>query len=301
MSMNTETLDSNPIWAAIGKVGAFVTLIIALLSLYAQLNPDKANVYATCQVLDVLIRPKEPQTSAFSAAVTPVSPKELGGRTATGAPTKPGAVDTSSTKTREATEILEEMQLRAPQLALQCEIANKGRQEAKDIVIDIPVGAKAARANGKLLLHPDLSEKSIALGTLRPNGKLALIVWFESYAIYVAQREESYSLSFSGGVGSVQLSHPTYGWIASVAGFLEFLAKNPFYLLILITPLAINVLPVIGKLFVRKTQPTISEEIALNQDKRNLSPSGQNEIVQVVIPRSNGATPESEAKSNWRD
>ena len=57
--MNKDSVleNNSQIWATIGKIGAFLSVIIALITIYSQLYPDKAEINATCNVVDVLLPP----------------------------------------------------------------------------------------------------------------------------------------------------------------------------------------------------------------------------------------------------
>lgn len=302
MSNKADTTGNSPIWATIGKLGAFVSLVIAIFTLYAQLNPDKANVTATCQVVDVISRPKQAQDSNIPPVAN--SPQARNGGKSTKEPVEE---NTLATKRPLAAQLLEGLFSTTPQFFLQCEVGNKGRQEAKDVVIDLPVEPKAATGNGRLLSLADPAEKSISLGTLRPNGKLDVVVWFESYAGFSARREDTYSLSFSGGVGSVQLMHPTYGWIASVAGFLEFVSLNPFILLFAIAPLAVTALPVLGRAFVPKEGLNLKEKSLVNSTLQSETTAAADSAPELVaptrtsVPRLSDPEPSARMKEDWRD
>ncbi len=260
--MNKDSVleNNSQIWATIGKIGAFLSVIIALITIYSQLYPDKAEINATCNVVDVLLPP--------SVLIDLLSEKDKKNLKQIEKGKKPNETNKQKNDSIEDLDYpLRYLRSGIPQTALQCEVTNKGSQEAKEVVLDLPFKPTFATTNDKPIANNESSEKSITIGTIRPKAKAKIIAWFNAYLIYDATKESGYVISYSGGTGSLQIMKPTYGWIATIARVLEFLTNNP---LLIFTVLMLVFMPSIFSALDKKSLQMKKKKInAIENEKVN--------------------------------
>lgn len=226
MKNYSSQVHENRVWATIGKLGVFVSLVGALFTLYGQVNPDRARVIATCRVNEIFTRPSVVRSTDSQPSLE--ARKSVGG-------VPPMPLEASlGLKIAPGDIVLENFRLRNPQIALQCDVVNTGRQEAKEVVFDFPFFVDAARADRETIALQNISKQSISIGSLRPNAKIDLIVWADTAVKYFAEREDGYSLSFSGGIGTVRLPQLAFGWVASVVLVINYLVKNTALMVFLV-------------------------------------------------------------------
>jgi hypothetical protein len=219
----SENATGSPIWATIGKLGAFVSLVIALVTLYGQINPEKADVLAICKSEAVLVRPgmKLVSVEQLNKLSNPKKP--------------PSKVKVLTNLNVFDIDDIVNGPIR-PETAFSCNVSNVGRQEAKDLVLDLPFVPRAARVGGKEVPKEAISEKSVNIGMLRPGVKTTIVVWGATLW-YDEEGQSNYSLSYSGGVGKLMLPVLAYGWKASLVQFLNNVTRSPLTLVFVLLPL----------------------------------------------------------------
>jgi hypothetical protein len=193
ITMNNKTDDDrseiakDKVWANIGKLSAVVSLLIALITLFGFLNPDKAKIEARCQFYEI---PKRAETSLVNPndSVNPLYK-----------------------------DLLSEYK---NDFVLRCVISNSGKQEASDVVLDLPYEPTFAKLGEKSLTLAKMPGKSINIGILRPKTNVNLSVWFESYT--------DYSTYFNTcGIGEIMFPTFSYGINGKIAKFLNLIVENP--------------------------------------------------------------------------
>lgn len=218
----------------IGKVGVVLSLILAAFALNGQINPDKPKIKAICNLLRIPERPAVPVVPSEPVAPSVPEQGKVGDKKQRNA-TPVDSAKLALGKKIDATFSETVSIFTIPPIVLTCDISNRGSQEAKDVVLDLPFVAKVAKFADKLLPSTQLSDKSVSLGVIRPNARVSLFVWGESLS-YSLESEDNYSISYAGGVGAFLLPTTSYGITGKVARFLDQLLREPIIALLFLLP-----------------------------------------------------------------
>lgn len=254
-------VTTGSIWANVGKLSAFVTLIIAIFTLHSQIYPDKANIEAKCQLIDIPKRPKsvsEPKTTWPDIFLS--DEPRIGNKKAKKAPS-PHVQKENKDLVIEKKRIEEIFLELDPDAVLRCEVSNSGKQEAKDVVLDLPFEPRAVTFEDKTISNVQVPGRLANVGVIRPNTKTLLTVWGKS-STYKMQDKESYSISFAGGVGKVMFPTLAYGVVGKITSYLNLFSRDPFSLFLIAGPLLLFIAFLFYQAF-RQTKKEMNEPTAL--------------------------------------
>lgn len=277
MTKNVAAPSTSPVWGAIGKIGVFISVLLGLFALYALLNPDKPRVKATCNVIEIPVRPDESPTPPVAPPPSePLSKKSSdkekpSDRKANDATTVSGAKQDTTIQGSDITFHTVNF-VSFPPIVLSCDISNAGTQEAKDVVLDLPFEAKTAKLGDRVLPQTQLLDKSVSLGVIRPNAKVNLLVWGESFS-YKIRTGENYSISYTGGVGTVLFPTLSYGVIGTIAQFLDLLARTPALQILLFAPICL-----VGLLCYRLLEAHILKGVVVRDNRTGTSDDSNGSI-----------------------
>lgn len=290
-------VTTGSIWASVGKLSAFVTLIIAIFTLHGQIYPDKANVEAKCQLIEI---PKRPKSVSAPTDLWPnirrSDESSMGSKKAE-KPSPPNVQKNGKDiviDKKTIDEIFPELLLELdPDAVLRCEVSNSGKQEAKDVVLDLPFEPKAVTFEDKAISNVQVPGRLANIGVIRPNTKTVLTVWGKS-STYKMQDKESYSISFTGGVGKVMFPTLAYGVVGKVTSYLNQFSRDPFSLFLALGPLLFFVAFLFYQAY-GKTKKELNEPTTIsakkNTDEEMSSPP-------MAAPSRSSAQPD---KGEWRD
>lgn len=95
--------------------------------------------------------------------------------------------------------------------SITCEISNIGSKNAVNVEFYLPELAQSVVINK--VNSGKRGEKKVELGTLKPNLKTELTLWFEWSQVFI---EDNYQISYDDGVGKVRFSQPVFGTLAGI-------------------------------------------------------------------------------------
>ena len=283
---NTKA-TSDQRWAQIGKLGVIVAILVGLANLYTFLRPKDAALVCRCNGSEVdlpiafgILRSElsKVRDSTRSYALRDrmlklgISEKD------------PGAIEQFAKEIADGVERVASIavsKLDTKRSVVECEIANIGRREAKDVIFTLPFDVGPATLNGSPVPSSQISGKSFHLGSVKPGVTLNIVAWSDSYASF-SRRGESFLLTYEDGRASVELPTVSYGAAAAAATFLEFVTISP---VVLVFFLASVVLIFIAVIQIVRQKIAYRERAAVDRYRRAVKGSPET----PSAPPTNGA------------
>lgn len=206
--------DASSLWATIGKVGVVVGLFYSGFQLEEKINPDKARLAGKCHIQNSM--PDSPITRAEKAK-------------------REKDAQAKATKGGQSVVTTAFVTFLGGPLMVQCEVFNSGKQEAKDIVLDLPFEPNSVDVDGEAVHPAGIKGRAVNVGAIRPQKLVVIRMWGDGVNSWPTNNG-SYTISHSAGVGKLSFPVQVYGVAASIATFTDATLSNPilFFLLILI-------------------------------------------------------------------
>jgi hypothetical protein len=194
-------------WAAVGKLGTLIGLLLGLVTLAKFIWAPGARLSANCQIVESAVPPPSLMLAKFLSRIgTLMSAESIEGTLSETYLTSSWTAAQRALMAEVIRDyhykpaIMELQDLGAPSDLLQCRIRNDGEEPARGVVFDLSDAPLIVMADNRHLpLEGD--QKSISLGDIRPGINIDFRAWFPGGLRSLGQ----FRISHQGGAGRVAL------------------------------------------------------------------------------------------------
>lgn len=228
-------------WARVGKVGVVVAILVGLANLYSFLRPAEPKLDCRCDGgTEVDFGPAfhelRPQIAALRESTSKYHLTDRLRAAGIERPTLNPELDKFTTEVADAVESATAraaQQLDSKRTILNCQLANIGRREAKDVMFQLPFEVGVAIVDDTPVPRDRFDGKTLRLGPMKPGVALRITVWSESYGGDEFDSTQ-FLLTHEDGKSEVMVPARAYGAAATAASIVELLSSSPAFSLFMV-------------------------------------------------------------------
>jgi len=228
-------------WARVGKIGVVVAILVGLANLYAFLRPAEPKLDCRCDGgTEVDFAPAfdelRPKIATLRESTSKYQLIERLRAAGIQAPTLNAELDKFTTEVADAIESATApavQQLDSKRTILNCELANIGEREAKDVIFQLPFEVGVATVDDTPVPRDKFDGKTLRLGPMKPGVALRIAVWSESYGGDGFDSTQ-FLLTHEDGKSEVKVPTRAYGAAATAASIVDQLSSSPVFSLFMV-------------------------------------------------------------------